>query len=51
MKNFLKNTMFGVGVSVLVLILPMFSFLHSQQEHEKIVEEVSVRLVAGESAD
>jgi VWFA-related protein len=42
MKNFLKNTMFGVGVSVLVLILPMVSFLHSQQEHEKIVEEVSV---------
>ena len=38
----LKNTMFRLGVLVLVLIFPMTDFLYSQQEHEKIVEEVSV---------
>jgi len=41
-NNFLKNTMFRVGALVLVLICLMTGFLHSQQEHEKIVEEVSV---------
>jgi hypothetical protein len=42
MKNFLKNTRFRIGALVLFLICPMTGFLHSQQEHEKIVEEVSV---------
>ena len=34
--------MFRGGVLILVLSLPMNSFLHSQEEHKKIVEEVSV---------
>jgi hypothetical protein len=42
MMNFLKNTLFRTAVLVLVLICPMTGFLPSQQEHEKIVEEVSV---------
>ena len=42
MRNFLKNTLFRTAVLVLVLICPMTGFLPSQQEHEKIVEEVSV---------
>jgi hypothetical protein len=42
MNYILKNTIFRVGALVLVLILPMVSYLHPQQEHEKIVEEVSV---------
>jgi VWFA-related protein len=42
MKYILKKVLFGLGVLALVLILPMVSFLYPQQEHEKIVEEVSV---------
>jgi VWFA-related protein len=42
MKYILKNVMSGVGVLALALIFLMVSFLYSQQEHEKIVEEVSV---------
>jgi VWFA-related protein len=42
MKYILKKVLLGLGVLALVLILPMVSFLYPQQEHEKIVEEVSV---------
>jgi hypothetical protein len=42
MMKFLRNTMFRTAGLVLVLICPMTGFLPSQQEHEKIVEEVSV---------
>ncbi len=42
MNYILKNVRFGLGVLVLVLIFSMVSFLYSQQEHQEIVEEVSV---------
>lgn len=39
MKYILKNVIFGVGI--LLLIFSLVSFLYSQQEHKKLVEEVS----------
>ena len=42
MKYFYKQILFRIGISFLVPVLLMVSDLHSQQEHKKIVEEVSV---------
>ena len=42
MKYILKKVLFGPGVLALVLIFSMVSFLYPQQDHDKIVEEVSV---------